>query len=146
MIVTPAPTRPPPDRGQDTTAGKHPADLLIGPAGAMSSAEHEREENPRFLALAAAMTALRAAPRIPQSCAASCSLNPHPAWRKAIMTILSIPAPGAVMRRLAGAIVTGRRRAAERRMLAELDERLLHDIGLTRCDIKEEVNKPFWRR
>jgi uncharacterized protein YjiS (DUF1127 family) len=61
------------------------------------------------------------------------------------MTILSIPTPRGVMRRLAGAIVAGRRRAAERRMLAELDDRSLRDIGVTRFDIYEEVRKPFWR-
>jgi uncharacterized protein YjiS (DUF1127 family) len=61
------------------------------------------------------------------------------------MTDLPIPAPTGVMRRLAGAIVAGRRRAAERRVLAELDDRFLRDIGLTRYDISEEVRKPFWR-
>ncbi len=36
-------------------------------------------------------------------------------------------------------------RARGRRMLAELDDRLLSDIGLTRVDVWREVNKPFWR-
>lgn len=61
------------------------------------------------------------------------------------MTTRSVPAPQSVIRRLAGAILAGRRRAAERRMLAALDDRFLSDIGLTRCDIHEEVRKPFWR-
>jgi uncharacterized protein YjiS (DUF1127 family) len=37
-------------------------------------------------------------------------------------------------------------RAAQRRALARLDDRLLRDIGLTRLDVREECNKWFWRR
>jgi uncharacterized protein YjiS (DUF1127 family) len=33
----------------------------------------------------------------------------------------------------------------ERRALAELDDRLLRDIGITRYDAAHEVAKPFWR-
>jgi len=29
--------------------------------------------------------------------------------------------------------------------LARFDERMLRDIGLTRVDVKYEINKPFWR-
>jgi uncharacterized protein YjiS (DUF1127 family) len=29
--------------------------------------------------------------------------------------------------------------------LAELDERMLKDIGLTRVDAEFLINKPFWR-
>ena len=29
--------------------------------------------------------------------------------------------------------------------LARLDERMLHDIGLTRIDADYEIDKPFWR-
>ena len=36
-----------------------------------------------------------------------------------------------------------RKRAASRRELANLDDRLLHDIGLTRSDA--ELMKPFWQ-
>jgi uncharacterized protein YjiS (DUF1127 family) len=38
-----------------------------------------------------------------------------------------------------------RKRAASRRELANLDDRLLHDIGLTRTDAERELMKPFWR-
>ncbi|HYZ40952.1 MAG TPA: DUF1127 domain-containing protein [Stellaceae bacterium] len=38
-----------------------------------------------------------------------------------------------------------RRRARERAELAALDERTLHDIGLTRTDAEFLSNKPFWR-
>ena len=36
-------------------------------------------------------------------------------------------------------------RHRERRALAELDDRMQHDIGVTRADIKMEYAKPFWR-
>ena len=36
-------------------------------------------------------------------------------------------------------------RARERRYLAELDDRLLRDIGLSRADVAHELSKPFWR-
>jgi len=36
-------------------------------------------------------------------------------------------------------------RARQRRQLARLDDALLKDIGLTRCDAETEAAKPFWR-
>ncbi|WP_374383843.1 DUF1127 domain-containing protein [Dongia sp.] len=33
----------------------------------------------------------------------------------------------------------------QRRALEALDDRLLKDIGLTRCDVEAEVSRPFWR-
>jgi uncharacterized protein YjiS (DUF1127 family) len=38
-----------------------------------------------------------------------------------------------------------RRRMRDRARLAELDERMLKDIGLTRADAEFLINKPFWR-
>jgi len=37
-------------------------------------------------------------------------------------------------------------RVRQRRALADLDDRLLRDIGLTRADVWLEIKKPFWRR
>ncbi len=37
------------------------------------------------------------------------------------------------------------RRALERDQLARMDERALHDIGLSRGAIYAELQKPFWR-
>lgn len=37
------------------------------------------------------------------------------------------------------------RRWRTRRMIAELDARLLKDIGASPSDAREEANKPFWR-
>jgi uncharacterized protein YjiS (DUF1127 family) len=38
-----------------------------------------------------------------------------------------------------------RQRLRQRRQLARLDDALLKDIGLTRCDAEMESAKPFWR-
>lgn len=38
-----------------------------------------------------------------------------------------------------------RRRSREREELAQLDDRMLKDIGLTRVDAEFLSNKPFWR-
>ena len=35
-------------------------------------------------------------------------------------------------------------RARERRVLSELDEHTLRDIGLTRWDARAESDRPFW--
>jgi uncharacterized protein YjiS (DUF1127 family) len=37
-------------------------------------------------------------------------------------------------------------RARQRRCLAELSDRSLKDIGISRCDALREARKPFWRR
>jgi uncharacterized protein YjiS (DUF1127 family) len=36
-------------------------------------------------------------------------------------------------------------RYLQRCALAELDDRMLRDIGLTRRDVEREIQKPFWR-
>lgn len=38
-----------------------------------------------------------------------------------------------------------RARAAGRRELLALDERSLHDIGISRAQARQEAAKPFWR-
>jgi len=48
-------------------------------------------------------------------------------------------------RRVLGTWREWRRRAHERAELAGLDDRMLKDIGLTRCDAEFLSNKPFWR-
>ncbi len=42
-------------------------------------------------------------------------------------------------------VMVWRRRARDRRVLTQLDDRMLHDIGLTRADIDCEIAKPFWQ-
>ncbi|HEY3148852.1 MAG TPA: DUF1127 domain-containing protein [Dongiaceae bacterium] len=36
-------------------------------------------------------------------------------------------------------------RTRQRRHLAELDDRLLRDIGLSRAEVHQESSRPFWR-
>ena len=42
-------------------------------------------------------------------------------------------------------IGTWRQRNKERRELAQLDQRSLHDLGLSASTVQFELNKPFWR-
>jgi uncharacterized protein YjiS (DUF1127 family) len=37
------------------------------------------------------------------------------------------------------------RRANERHALAQLDDRILRDLGLSRSEVARELRKPFWR-
>lgn len=39
-----------------------------------------------------------------------------------------------------------RERSAQRRALAQLDDRLLRDVGLNRIDVAAECGKSFWVR
>lgn len=55
------------------------------------------------------------------------SAAPWPRWR-AVLECLSL----------------WRDRARQRRQLAALDERLLADIGINRCDVMRECDKRFW--
>ena len=47
--------------------------------------------------------------------------------------------------RLLATVRLWRRRARERAALAQMDERALHDIGLSRASAVFEINKPLWR-
>ena len=42
-------------------------------------------------------------------------------------------------------LATWQERASQRYRLAELDDRMLRDVGLSRADIRREVERPFWR-
>ncbi len=44
----------------------------------------------------------------------------------------------------AGAIRTWLQCSRQRRALAELDDRMLRDIGVTRSQARREAAKPFW--
>jgi uncharacterized protein YjiS (DUF1127 family) len=47
--------------------------------------------------------------------------------------------------RIRRALVAWHRRACSRAQLAQLDDRALRDIGLTRAEAAMECAKPFWR-
>jgi uncharacterized protein YjiS (DUF1127 family) len=50
-----------------------------------------------------------------------------------------------VLAKVSETIHIWRRRQQERRLLAELSDRDLHDVGLSWSDIALEAEKPFWR-
>jgi uncharacterized protein YjiS (DUF1127 family) len=50
-----------------------------------------------------------------------------------------------MIRRLSDVLLDWRARSRGRRALLGLDDRLLHDVGLTRVDAYREAIKPFWR-
>lgn len=47
--------------------------------------------------------------------------------------------------RVVDLLLTWSDRMRQRRHLAELDDRLLRDIGVSRADIEAEISRPFWR-
>lgn len=47
----------------------------------------------------------------------------------------------ALLQRVKGWVERGR----QRRQLAQLDDHALRDIGLTRDDVRIEIEKPFWQ-
>ena len=51
----------------------------------------------------------------------------------------------ALLARIVELLVGWHLRARSRAMLAELDDRLLADLGLSRADVTRECDKPFWR-
>ena len=64
-------------------------------------------------------------------------------------TIVAVPAPRPRFRFLTQQVfrVIDRwmERGRQRRALADLDDRLLKDIGIARSDAAREIDKPFWR-
>ena len=52
---------------------------------------------------------------------------------------------GGSNRTLFGLVGTWLERRRQRRALAWLDERLLKDIGISREEAAQEIEKPFWR-
>jgi uncharacterized protein YjiS (DUF1127 family) len=50
-----------------------------------------------------------------------------------------------VLPQLSATVKLWRQRIREREQLAHLDARELHDLGLSRGDIIDELRKPFWR-
>ena len=59
-------------------------------------------------------------------------------------TILARLAQGAGA--LIDLVLLWQERARQRRHLASLDDRLLRDIGISRLDAINEIDKPFWRQ
>ena len=58
---------------------------------------------------------------------------------------LRIPLPTASAAHIVATVALWRARVRQRRHLAALDDALLKDICLTRCDADWEAAKPFWK-
>jgi uncharacterized protein YjiS (DUF1127 family) len=54
------------------------------------------------------------------------------------------PTPHLRWHALVECISRWRNRARQRRQLATLDDRMLADIGINRCDVMRECDKHFW--
>jgi uncharacterized protein YjiS (DUF1127 family) len=49
------------------------------------------------------------------------------------------------MRRVGWMVASGYQRLRQRRALAQLDQHLLRDIGISAAQARQEFEKPFWR-
>ena len=58
---------------------------------------------------------------------------------------LDTASSGTTIGRLFARMRKWRVRTRDRRLLIELDDRMLRDIGLSRTDVWREAMKPFWR-
>lgn len=67
----------------------------------------------------------------------------------AIVPNCTVEVPAARWRAISGAIVASlrewRRRSVARRQLAQLDERILRDIGIDPGTVNHEMQQSFWR-
>jgi uncharacterized protein YjiS (DUF1127 family) len=52
---------------------------------------------------------------------------------------------GSLLARAAATLRLWRKRIREKRALAQLDERDLHDFGASGADVYAELRRPFWR-
>ncbi len=69
-----------------------------------------------------------------------------PAFGTAVSGLDGIAAAaGQWLVRSVDAVLDWQEQARQRNQLSELDDHMLHDIGLSRADVEFETNKPFWR-
>ena len=54
-------------------------------------------------------------------------------------------ATSSVLIRIVDGVFDWMDRARQRRHLAELDDRLLRDIGISRAEVDAEISRPVWR-
>ncbi len=63
--------------------------------------------------------------------------------RTSAVFAVSLSAPS--LRGAADRLLAWHDRVRSRRILRALDDRMLRDLGLSRCDAEQEGGKPFWR-
>ena len=76
------------------------------------------------------------------------ALNPDKLAKDRTMNNLlnvSIDTPQAKPRGLLRALIAGLERARTRRLLGQLNDQQLSDLGISHADRLNEVDKPFWR-
>jgi uncharacterized protein YjiS (DUF1127 family) len=73
--------------------------------------------------------------------------SPAPAGPALLLALawFALRRSGAAAGRIAEIGLTWLERSRQRRQLAELNDYMLRDIGLTRVDAWNEAEKPFWR-
>lgn len=76
-------------------------------------------------------------------CHATGAARAAPGPRRIIAAIAG--APAAAFGHAMAVLRTWDQRARTRRRLADMDERLLRDMGIARTDARREAAKPFWR-
>ncbi len=64
----------------------------------------------------------------------------------AALTLAAIERVEAFAVKVNGTLDTWSRRAKDRRLLAQMSDRLLDDIGLSRAELDREVAKYFWQQ
>jgi uncharacterized protein YjiS (DUF1127 family) len=65
--------------------------------------------------------------------------------RLAAKVRLLVSRSGTMIGQLLETVLTWRVRSLERRLLLELDDRMLRDMGFSQADVHREAAKPFWR-
>jgi len=58
---------------------------------------------------------------------------------------LQLAASPRVLEQLLRQVTEWRKRMRSRYLLSQLDDRMLNDVGLTRCDVDRECAKYFWQ-
>jgi uncharacterized protein YjiS (DUF1127 family) len=72
------------------------------------------------------------------------TLHRHPA---PLLHARRAPAPlfQTLVSRLVETLFAWHQRVQQRQRLAQFDDRMLRDIGVSRADVAREVGKPFWQ-
>jgi uncharacterized protein YjiS (DUF1127 family) len=68
-----------------------------------------------------------------------CAESRRPRLRPFLLSLL------AVARSILMLVATWRARSRVRRQLAVMSDRELHDIGVCRAEVADEISRPFWR-
>lgn len=68
-----------------------------------------------------------------------------PHAQKTAVALHGLPSPLDALRGLFRLLGVWTTRWQDRQHLREMDDHMLHDLGLSREELEQEVSKPFWR-